>query len=90
MEWREPTLKWIKRHLGCKKIRFLNTQEKRNRLDFLIDTILVEDSPKFDDYNRIALIDRPYNKTIHAEHRITTPQELKELCLLQKTEQHRP
>jgi len=85
--WRELTYRWIADHLGRCKVRFLTTEEKKERLDFLIDTLLVEDSPNFKDYHRIVLIDRPYNRHIETEHRIKTPQELKELCLLRRSEQ---
>ncbi len=88
LEWREHTYKWLNEHIGRCVVRFLTTEEKEERLNFLTHVVLVEDSPDFKSYNKIALIDTPYNKNVHAEHRITTPAELRELCLLQKNEQH--
>jgi len=86
--WRDKTTHWINKHLGTCKIRFLTTEEKEARLNFLSDVVLVEDSPNFISYSKIALIDKPYNKHIHAEHRIKTVEGLKKLCLLKGSEQH--
>ena len=86
--WRDKTQHWINKHLGTCKVRFLSTKEKEERLDFLVDHILVEDSPNFESYSKIALIDRPYNQHIKANHRICKPEELKELCLMRRSEQH--
>lgn len=86
--WRDKTTHWVNKHLGTCKIRFLTPEEKESRLNFLIDHILVEDSPNFTDYSKIALIDRLYNRKVHATHRIKTPEELKALCEMKRSEQH--
>lgn len=88
MDWRENTLKWVKHHFGCPKVRFLSTKEKEERLEFLTDTILVEDSPQFTNYNKIVLVNTPYNKHIKAPHRISTPGELRDVIMLKGSEQN--
>ena len=69
--WRDNTMKWVIKHLGehC-IVRFLKCEEKEARLRMEEDTILVEDSPNFKDYDRILLIDRPYNQNVHDVARI--------------------
>ena len=62
--WRKNTLKWIKKYLGNCKVKFLTTEEKREELDKNTDCLLVEDNPNFKNYDRILLIDRPYNRRI--------------------------
>ena len=90
LEWRENTYQWINNHIGRCKIRFLNTYEKQERLDFLIDHLLIEDSPNFTNYSRIILIDQPYNRHLDVPHRIYSPKELKDVFKMQGSEQHKP
>jgi len=78
--WQGKTLEWIYRYIGegC-KIKFLTGEEKRERLDFLTDTMLVEDSPNFASYKRIILIDQAYNQHNMVYYRVKTPGELNAL-----------
>jgi hypothetical protein len=78
MKWRKKTKHWIKEYLGDCKIRFLDTKQKRARLDKYKDIILVEDCPNFSNYERIILIDRPYNRKTKAL-RVKTPESLERL-----------
>lgn len=88
LDWRDKTLHWINKHFGNCMVRFLSTQEKQTRLEFLTDTLLVEDSPNFTNYNRVILIDHPYNKNIEVSHRIEKPEDLLEVFKLIGSEQH--
>jgi len=88
IEWRPYTYKWINNHIGRCKIRFLTTEEKQERLNFLIDHLLVEDNPNFVNYNRIILINTSYNRHLDVPHRISTPEELREVFKLRKSEQN--
>ncbi len=79
-KWRPYTNIWIGANFKTPPVvRYLNTEEKRARLDRERDTILVEDCPLFKSYERIVLIDWPYNRKIQAE-RIHNREELKR-CL---------
>lgn len=64
-EWRKLTQFWISTYMGngC-KVRFLTPDEKEERLKKLKNTYLVEDYPYFKNYDRIILIDQPYNQHI--------------------------
>ncbi len=74
--WRPYTEMWIRENLGSPTKRYLTTEEKREYLDYRKDTYLVEDSPNFSNYDRIILIDKPYNKHIKCELRIHSPKGL--------------
>ena len=77
--WQAKTIIWCDKHLPGVKIRFLTNAEKRERLDFLTDTILIEDSPEFDNYRRIILVDTLYNKG-KGYFRVAGAEELGQLC----------
>lgn len=66
--WRELTKVWIDVNFteyGIKcDVKYLDNKEKRALLDTLPDTWLVEDNPLFTHWDRILLVDRPYNKHI--------------------------
>ena len=69
--WRKNTIAWISKYLGCDtEIRFLKGEEKEALLYSEKDTVLVEDSPNFENYDRILLIDRPYNQNVKKVVRI--------------------
>ena len=72
LKWRSLTKRWLDYHLGDYTIRYLNTSEKRKRLDAHKNLWLVEDSPNFSNYDRIILIDKLYNKNINCKTRIKT------------------
>lgn len=69
--WQQRTMDWIRLHIGKEyTVHFLKTEEKERKLAELEDTVLIEDSPNFKDYERIVLIDRPYNQDVKAVMRI--------------------
>ena len=74
--WRLKTRKWVRKHIGRCRIRYMNTAEKRARLDKEPDTLLIEDCPNFTRYNRIILIDWRYNRHIKEPVRVKTPKQL--------------
>lgn len=77
-KWRPYTKLWINTNIGDCTIHYLDTNQKREKLDKEPNTYLVEDSPNFKHYDRILLIDRPYNRKVSAETRIHNPKELKQ------------
>ena len=78
--WRAFTEMWIRQNIKSYTLRYLNTEEKREALDEEPDTILIEDCPLFKNYDRIVLIDYPYNNHIECE-RIRDEGDLEELIL---------
>jgi len=74
--WRKYTKLWITANIGDCAKHYLDTAQKRAKLDEEPDTFLVEDSPNFANYDRIILIDRPYNQSVKADIRIKSPKEL--------------
>ena len=76
-DWKPLTLEWMCKHFGTGyEVKFLNGKEKRLKLDSEPNTFLVEDSPQFEDYKRIILINRPYNKNLNVPMRINNEREL--------------
>lgn len=87
-KWRSKTLMWIHRHIGLRfRIHFLSGTEKEEKLKKEADYILIEDSPKFTNYDRILLIDRPYNKGVRGAVRVFGTKHLSNL--LEVAEQQR-
>jgi hypothetical protein len=78
-DWQKYTLIWLDNHFDNYIIRFLNTEQKRKRLNKYKDTILIEDSPNFSNYERIILIDFPYNRNIKNVVRIRKISELEKI-----------
>ena len=76
--WRPNTTQWIKQYLGTNcKIRFFNSSEEKEKgLTEDKNVILIEDCPKFKNYDRIILIDTSYNKNTEAEVRVCNPKQL--------------
>lgn len=75
-EWMPYTNFWIDAHLKDfidYKIKIMNTKEKEEALYKSKDTYLVEDCPRFKNYDRILLLDRSYNKDIKVKYRIHSP-----------------
>lgn len=77
--WQKYTERWINTYFATEKIklRFLNSQEKYKLL-YYEDKYIVEDYPFFPSYDRVILIDRPYNRNCKANTRIQFPYQLKE------------
>jgi hypothetical protein len=80
-DWIEHTVRWLginipNRHLNIKwytpKEKFENLMKNRN-------IILVDDYPKFPNYDRIVLIEQSYNKQVNASLRIKTVDELENI-----------
>jgi len=70
-KWQEATMSWICKHIGegC-TVKFYKTADKERELEQNEDLVLVEDSPNFKNYDRIILIDRPYNQKVKSVFRI--------------------
>ena len=64
--WKVYTHQWIIQHIGVVPTFYLTTAQKEQRLIDEEDSILIEDSPNFVEYNAILLIDRPYNQEVRA------------------------
>jgi len=60
----------------------MTAKEKRKQLDEQKDVILVEDYPFFSHYDRIALVDRPYNQQVKPFYRFTNVNEFERLYTL--------
>ncbi len=87
--WKDKTKKWVYKYLGSNvKLLFLTTKEKRERLNKEKNTILIEDSPNFENYDRILLIDRLYNKKVKAT-RIRNPKQLEKILRTERNNDRR-
>jgi hypothetical protein len=76
--WRPYTMHWLRQYILADKIEFLDYKD--NKLKYLKDgDWLVEDSPNLEDYQRVILIDKPYNQSVNAPYRVKTPKKLKEI-----------
>ena len=74
--WRHWTNSWLNRNvLITYTVQYVeDTKEKLGQLspgDWLID-----DSPIFEDFSQIILVDRPYNRSIECPNRVCSPWEL--------------
>lgn len=78
--WIPFTEIWLRRHI---KIPYdvIYTKNGEHKLGYLNNTndILVEDFPKFENYNRIALITRKYNQHLNVPLRISNTEEFSRL-----------
>ena len=84
-KWQARTTRWIVNHLGSKcDIHFLKCEEKEARLREEEDTLLIEDSPNFKSYDRILLLDRPYNQEVKGAVRIYGTKHLNNIIELTK------
>ena len=77
-DWQPNSIQWLSDKFGSFKVNFLDTKQKREKLDMQEDYILVEDNPNFSSYDRIILIDRPWNQDAKAEIRVKNVKELDE------------
>ncbi len=82
IEWVPYTKRWLNKHIGKCKVIYLNTIEKRKKLDEQKDTILVEDCPLFSNYERIALVDKLYNRKVKVDYRIKNSEDFERLFTL--------
>lgn len=79
-DWRNYASQWIKTNIKRKVIvRWFTTEQKQKELQKRNNTWLVEDSPNFSNYDRIILIDEPYNKKVKAKIRVKTPKQLEKI-----------
>jgi len=69
-DWLPHTMLWIEKYLPNRTTMILSTEQKEKLLCSKKNTLLVEDSPNFKNYDKIILMDRPYNKHIKCENRI--------------------
>ena len=75
--WRKSTLRWLAWYVSSiEGIIFVD--DPNDKFNYVgKDDILVEDSPNFEKYFNIILIDWPYNRTVqHPLARVRTPLEL--------------
>ena len=82
--WQEHTKWWLDKYIGAYKVRFLKCEEKEAELRKDNDTILIEDSPNFKSYDRIILIDRPYNQQVKGAIRVFGTKHLNNLLNVMK------
>lgn len=76
-EWKVYTKAWLRYYFGREySLEYLSLLEKRERLDEDKSLYLVEDYPFFDNYNRILLVDKPYNQAVKTDLRIKTVMDL--------------
>ena len=80
-EWIPYTERWLNRHIGKCRVAYLNTIEKRKKLDEQKNVLLVEDCPLFSNYERIVLIDKPYNRKIKVDYRIMDNKDFERLLI---------
>lgn len=81
-DWKPFTAEWISHHIGNCLVSYMTSEEKRKRLDKETDVILVEDYPFFSHYDRIALVDRPYNQQVKPFYRFKNVKEFERLFSL--------
>jgi FMN phosphatase YigB (HAD superfamily) len=79
--WQKYTENWLERFLGEAKYRvyYLSPEEKFRTLQGNSNIFLIDDYPLFPNYNRIILVDQPYNQETKANVRVKTKQELKDI-----------
>lgn len=75
-KWRKITMDWINFHIRGALVTFV--EEPEDKLQYLgAGDYLVEDYPYFNDYSKIILIDKAYNKNVLAPFkRVSTPKQL--------------
>jgi hypothetical protein len=79
--WRERSNNWLRKFFNPNRVyvRYVNTPQEK--LGYLKENDrLVEDYPFFsaEEYNKIILINREYNKEAPAKIRVSSPEELRE------------
>ena len=79
LEWRKGTRKWLNKYIKNYKVRYLTTEQKEKRLNSLDNVLLLEDNPNFINYDKIILVDRPYNRHIKAKCRVKNTKQLEKI-----------
>lgn len=77
--WRRLTNTWIHMHFfhASVRVEYVNSIPEKLSIVASHNAILVEDYPKFSDYSKVILIDRPYNRHVTGFiDRVTTPAQL--------------
>ncbi len=85
--WRDNTTRWLDkyaRYADGYVVRWLKCEEKEERLREDENILLVEDSPNFKSYDRIILIDRPYNQSVKTAIRVFGTKHLNNLIEVTK------
>lgn len=80
-KWIPFTKLWLDNHFDEYTVHYLTNKEKRLWLDNNPEIWLVEDNPLFSSYERILLIDRPYNRHIKDVLRINSVHDLNKWML---------
>ena len=81
-EWIKLTTDWLSKYFIDFNLEIKNNDQKFEALHKEdCDVFLVEDYPLYEDYNKMVLIDRPYNQEAKAEIRIHSPKELEKFIL---------
>lgn len=76
-DWISSTEKWIKKYFPNYVSYWLKPKEKYKRLLKNKDIILIDDYPNHPNYNRIWLIDQPYNRNVKCKVRIKSVEDLR-------------
>ena len=84
------TIGWLDEHIEDYELKIFDSigGSKFKYLQKRKECILVEDFPNFENYDRIILIDRSYNKEANAKYRVKTPEELEKIFDDIKQEQY--
>jgi len=81
--WRPYTLEWIATHLESVPVKYVtfvdHTDEKLAILKNTPGSLLIEDYPNFSSYDRIVLVDKPYNRAVTCKVRVHDTLELSEI-----------
>ena len=73
MDWIEHTVKWINFHFPKSIVKVFSSGEgKEDWLKSYPEYILIEDTPNFKNYERVILIDQPYNRNVKTPNRVET------------------
>jgi len=77
--WKILTKAWCNKNIGINQytIEFMSGTKKYQKLLSQPNTLLIEDSPNFQEYSKIILIDMPYNQKVEAKTRIKSIKNLK-------------
>ena len=79
--WIYGTVKWVQKYLPRASMRIFGPQECKEESILSDCDYIIEDYPMFKNYDKVILIDRPYNQEVESKIRIKTPEMLREvLC----------
>jgi phosphoglycolate phosphatase-like HAD superfamily hydrolase len=77
-DWLSHTYKWINKNIKNKinyNIKIMSSKQKEKKL-YSEDVYIVEDYPYFDNYDKVILIDRSYNRLVYCKNRVKNSKEL--------------